>query len=219
MNITLQNSYRWKIFDPVEGSSIKITGDGTYEITLTKEQAEATAKGDGAQVLLIDIIDFGKAMQSVGTLEEDEDEKLKKTDMKVQAQLFVDGEEIAVNNSNIAVGDLEDNGRLRLQLHNQHSDDISAIDPTKVNPDSEVKIKFTLSGSGIGEEVELPEEPEEPETPEVPGGGDETPEVPTDKPKSNTLKIVLIILGSVAGAAIVVIGGVFGVKYFKNKKQ
>lgn len=206
----------WKVFDPIEGSSIRITGDGTYKITLTKEQAGATAKGQGAKVFLIDITDFGKAMQSVGTLEEDDNGDMKKTDLKVQIKVKVDGVEIAVNSSNIAVGDLENNGRLRLQLHNEYSDEISAIDPSKINPDSEITIEFTLSGSGIGEEVELPEEPE---TPEVPGGGDETPEVPTDKPKSNTGKIVLIILGSVAGAAIVVIGGVFGVKYFKNKKQ
>lgn len=202
----------WKVFDPIEGSAIRITGDGTYTIKLTKDQAAATAKGQGAKVFLIDITDFGKAMKSIGTLEEDENGKFRKTDLKVQMVVKVDGVEVSVNHSNITIGDLEDNGRLRIQLHNEYSEDLSAIDPTKINPDNEISIEFTLSGSGIGEKVDLPEEPEQPGEPEQP----EKPEEPeTPKEKSNTLAIVLGVVGSV-----VVIGGVlFGVKFYLNKKQ
>ena len=139
----------WEIFDPVEGGGVEVTGDGTYEIILTKAQAGGSVKATGAKVFLVDIEELGKAMMHLGTLNDDDE-----TDVEVTMQVFVDGVEVAVNKTKIAIGDLESKGRLRLELYNEYGPTIDnpAVNPELITPENEIKIIFTLSGTGIPQE-------------------------------------------------------------------
>ena len=111
----------------------------------------ATEKAQGAQVFLVDIQELGKAMVELGTLRENAAGELKDTDLKVAAKVFVDGKEVSVTQSRIVVGDLEGNGRLRIELYNAWgpSVDSPAINPAHIIPEDELRIEFTLTGTGI----------------------------------------------------------------------
>jgi hypothetical protein len=105
----------------------------------------------GAQVFLVDIQELGKAMVALGTLREDASGALRETDLKVTVKVFVDGEEVPVRQDRIVVGDIEGNGRLRIELYNAWgpTGDLPAIDPALITPENMLEIEFTLEGTGI----------------------------------------------------------------------
>lgn len=150
---------RWQVYNPGFSGDAAVTGDGTFSVYLKAQDLNdadsksvyATEKAQGAQVFLVDIQELGKAMVELGTLRENAAGELKDTDLKVAAKVFVDGKEVSVTQSRIVVGDLEGNGRLRIELYNAWgpSVDSPAINPAHIIPEDELRIEFTLTGTGI----------------------------------------------------------------------
>jgi hypothetical protein len=170
-----------------------VTGDGTYTVYIKGADFEATGKAVTAEVFLVDIIDLGEAMVHLGTLKEKAGGGLTDTDLEVTVKVFVDGVEVAVNNGNILKGDIEGNGRLRLELFNIHgtgTKDKPVVDPLLLEPETEIKVEFTLSGTGIEGEDTDPD-PVDPD--------------PTDPDEAPDLTWLWISLSSVAVVSIGVV--------------
>lgn len=150
---------RWQVYNPGFSGDAAVTGDGTFTVYLKAQDLNdaeatnvyATEKAQGAQVFLIDIEELGKALVALGTLRENAAGELKDTDVKVEVKVFVDGKEIQVTQNRIAIGDIEGNGRLRIELYNAWGPtvDTPAIDPAQITPEDELRIEFTLTGTGI----------------------------------------------------------------------
>ncbi|MGI6768557.1 MAG: hypothetical protein ACOX43_05705 [Bacilli bacterium] len=188
-----------------------VTGDGTYTVYIKAADFGWTEKAKTAQVFLIDIVDLGEAMVHLGTLKEAAAGGLTDTDLKVTVKVFVDGVEVQVNNSNIIVGDIEGNGRLRLELYNiwgSGTADKPVVNPELLEPESEIKVEFTLEGTGIDSEDPNGEDPngEDPNG-EDPNGEDPNGEDPSDVDDKDWLWL-WISLGVVA------LVGVGAVVYF-----
>ena len=153
----LDNS--WQNYNMGVGNEVQVTGDGVYEVSLTAEQVGATTKADpqdGALVFLVDIDGMGKAMKSVGTLRENDKEELKDTDAKVKVAIFVDGQKITSNSDNLVLGDIEGNGRFRIDISNAYDgsgtgiSENPACDTAALTPESEIKVVFSITGTGVG---------------------------------------------------------------------
>lgn len=150
---------RWQVYNPGISGDAAVTGDGTFSIYLKAQDLNdaednnvyATEKAQGAQVFLIDIQELGKAMVELGTLRENAAGELKDTDVQVAVKVFVDGKEVQVTQNRIVVGDLEGNGRLRIELYNAWGSTVDnpAIDPAHITPEDELRIELTLTGTGI----------------------------------------------------------------------
>jgi hypothetical protein len=150
---------RWQVYNPGYSGDTAVIGDGTFRVYLKAEDLNAAddakvfanGKAMGAQVFLVDIQELGKAMVALGTLREDASGALRETDLKVTVKVFVDGEEVPVRQDRIVVGDIEGNGRLRIELYNAWgpTGDLPAIDPALITPENMLEIEFTLEGTGI----------------------------------------------------------------------
>ena len=134
---------------------VLITGDGTYTVYIDStfgggnNGSAVTGTAVTPQVFLIDIIGFGDAMEFVGTMEEG---VVVAEDFSVTVQVWIDGTEITANNGRILKGDLESNGRLRLEFYNifgTGTETAPVVDPALLVPSQEVRVTFTLSGTGI----------------------------------------------------------------------
>lgn len=148
----------WQRFDPeldLAGDTL-ITGDGTYTVYLDStfgggnNGTAVTGAAVTPQVFLIDIIDFGNAMKSVDNL--DNDGVVTAEDFTVSVQVFIDGTEVSANSDRILYGDIEGNGRLRFELYNIYGTgtmDVPVVDPSLLVPATEIRVTFTISGSGI----------------------------------------------------------------------
>ena len=151
----------WQNFNMGVGNEVSVTGDGVYEVSLTAEQVGAASKAEpqeGALVFLVDIDGMGKAMKSVGTLRANDKDELKDTDAKVRVAIFVDGEKITSNSDNLVLGDIEGNGRFRIDISNAYDGSGTGIgenpacDTAALTPEKEIKVVFSITGSGVGTE-------------------------------------------------------------------
>ena len=149
----------WQNFNPGVGTEASVTGDGVFEVAIKAEDVNATAKAEpqaGALVFLVDIQDLGKAMQSVGTLRANDKDELKDTDAKVKFAVFVDGKRITTNSDNLVIGDIEGNGRLRIDISNAYDGSGTGIgenpacDTDALTPEKEIRVVFAISGTGVG---------------------------------------------------------------------
>ena len=149
----------WQNFNMGVGNEVSVTGDGVYEVSLTAEQVAATTKAepqDGALVFLVDIDGMGKAMKSVGTLRANDKDELKETDAKVRIAVFVDGKKITSNSDMLVLGDIEGNGRFRIDISNAYDgsgtgmSEAPAVDCAALTPEKEIKVVFSISGTGVG---------------------------------------------------------------------
>ena len=150
----------WQNYNPGVGTEASVTGDGVYEVAIKAEDVNAVGKKAepqaGALVFLVDIQEIGKAMQSVGTLRANDKDELKDTDAKVKFAVFVDGQRITTNSDSLVLGDIEGNGRLRIDISNAYDGSGTGIgenpacDTAALTPEKEVRVVFAISGTGVG---------------------------------------------------------------------
>ncbi|MCD7766382.1 MAG: hypothetical protein LUH53_07715 [Lachnospiraceae bacterium] len=151
----------WENYDQGVGTECEVYGDGIYEVSLTAEQCGAAAQADPdetAVVFLVDITDLGTAMVAAGTLTEADDESLTVTDAVAKVAVYVDGERVASKSDNIVLGDIEGNGRLRIDLLNVYdgsgTDANPVVQAALLTPAEEIKVVFSLSGTGLNSDAD-----------------------------------------------------------------
>jgi LPXTG-motif cell wall-anchored protein len=198
----------WQSYAPGKSGDTKVTGDGTYTVYLKASDIGATGKATKGQVFLIDIEQLGEAMFAIGTLREDPSKKdaLVLSDLEVSIRVWIDGKEVEANSAKILTGDLEGNKRLRLEFYNvwgSGTADNPVVMPELLTPQDEIKVEFTLKGTGIkdgkviGESVEPVTEPTTVAVTEV-------VEVAAQaESSSNATLIVIAIIAVLAGGAFV----------------
>ena len=238
----LDNS--WQNYNMGVGNEVQVTGDGVYEVSLTAEQVGATTKADpqdGALVFLVDIDGMGKAMKSVGTLRENDKEELKDTDAKVKVAIFVDGQKITSNSDNLVLGDIEGNGRFRIDISNAYDgsgtgiSENPACDTAALTPSSEIKVVFSISGTGVGTAgdtdldaylaanglVEADTEATTEAVTEATDKKDDTTEAGKADEKKDDKKDSLSggVIAAIIGGVVVVLGAICGIFMSKKKKD
>ena len=156
--------------------NVDVTADGTYTVSTggfmfededTAEMVPATATG--VTVFCVDIDGLATAMNAgkdaVG-YDECETGKDKQafaeaagisvTDVIVTTK-NADGTttDIAVDQDNVIFGDIEGNGKIRIEIYNAYGDTVNAapIDPTTVTFDDTMSVTFTISGIGGGSDA------------------------------------------------------------------
>lgn len=203
----------WESYASGTPGDTKVTGDGTYTVFLKASDVGATGKATEGQVFLIDIEQLGVAMKEIGTLTEDpnKEDSFTITDLQVAIKVWVDGQEVKSDASKILKGDIEGNGRFRLELYNAWGTgtaDMPVVTPDLLTPADEIKVEFTLTGTGIKDGKLIGEATSEEPTTEA------TTEAPTEAVKEETGDSTMIIL--IAVGAIILIAAVF---VLKNKKK
>lgn len=149
-----------------------VTGDGTYTVAVqgfqfededTAEMVPATA--EGVTVFCVDIADLaadlgvGKgsdAYEALGSSATAADKMALVKDAGIEISDVVitttnsDGTEtnIAVDESKLIYGDIEGNGKIRLEIYNAYGDTSkdAPIDPASVVFDDSMKVTFTITG-------------------------------------------------------------------------
>ncbi|MDD4184520.1 MAG: hypothetical protein PHI01_03830 [Candidatus Izemoplasmatales bacterium] len=137
----------WESYAAGTSGDCSVIGDGVYEVSLSATDIEATGQAVAGQVFLVDIEGLGKAMRFLETMDDENN-----TDLVVEVRVFVDGTEVTANNSNILVGDIEGNDRLRLELYNEYGTgtmESPVVAPELLTPASEIVVWFKLVGTGL----------------------------------------------------------------------
>lgn len=213
----------------------EVTKDGTYTVSIadikassidedTGDEVMAAVQGEGAVVFNVDIADLGTALGIGKDCEGYDDlktgaEKMEFAKSKgvnvtdVKLTQVKDGEttEVAVDSSKILFGDIEGNGKLRIELYNEYGD-TKADAPLNVSDiffNEKLEVTFTISGiDAILGGNETPDDTTAPADTEAPAT-----EAPTtgDSTKDNTNTGVEGV-AAVAGVAIVAAGAVIVAK-------
>lgn len=150
-----------------------VTGDGTYTVSVSgfewedEDTAEMVpATGTGATVFCVDIdglanaLGCGKDAEGYDALETAADKMafaqatgLKISDVVITAT-NTDGTstDIAVDESKLYYGDIEGNGKIRLEIYNAYGDTSkdAPIDAAGFSFDDSLSVTFTVSGTGMG---------------------------------------------------------------------
>lgn len=149
--------WTWENLKPgLEGDTV-VMGDGVYEVYITKEMlpADKTAEDPtDASVLNVDITDLGAAMGEIGTIYSSTEAG---TQLEVAVAIFVDGERVAVRNDRLIYGDIENNKKLRIEIYNVYGSgtmEVSPINPEEITPKQELRVVFSLKGTGFNTEAE-----------------------------------------------------------------
>lgn len=151
-----------------------VTGDGTYTVSIsgfewedeeTAEMVPATA--NGATVFCVDIdglanaLGCGKDAEGYEGLETSAEKMalaqatgLTISDVVITAT-STDGTttDIAVDESKLYYGDIEGNGKIRLEIYNAYGETSkdAPIDPAGFSFDDTLSVTFTISGTGMGD--------------------------------------------------------------------
>ncbi len=201
----------WTKYEPGTPGDTKVIGDGTYTVYLKAADIGATGQATEGQVFLVDIEELGRAMVELGTLRESDTGALTDTDATVSVEVYVDGKKVNSKNSNILTGDIEGNGRFRIELYNvwgSGTADNPVVMPDLLTPADEIKVIFTLQGTGLNTGAAVPEETPV-STPEATPVAAEV-EVVDEGGMSTGLIIGIVVV------AVVIIGGVL---FFILKKK
>ena len=131
-------------------TAISVDGYGTHSIKANVESFS------GLMVFCVDIADLGADLGVESTDDVHYDmSKITVKDVKV----LVDGAEVAVDNSKILWGDVEANGKLRIEIYNEYGDtkDNSPIDKNIAG--SSLEVQFTLEPVSAGTDAPAVTEP------------------------------------------------------------
>lgn len=204
----------WESYSSGTPGDTKVTGDGTYTVYLKASDIGATGKATEGQVFLIDIEQLGVAMKEIGTLTEDpnKEDSFTITDLQVAIKVWIDGQEVKSDSSRILKGDIEGNGRLRLEFYNAWGSgtaDMPVVSPDLLTPAEEIKVEFTLTGTGIKDGKLIGEAAAEAPTTEA--TTEAATEVVKEEAGSSNVMIFIAI-----GAIVLIAGAVF---VLKNKKK
>lgn len=212
----------------------EVTKDGTYTVSIadikasavdeeTGEETMGAVQGEGAVVFNVDIADLGTALGIGKDCEGYDDLKtgaekmefakskgINVTDVKLTQVKDGETTEVAVDSSKILFGDIEGNGKFRIELYNEYGD-TKADAPLKVSDiffNEKLEVTFTISGiDAILGGNTTPDETDAPATDapatDAPTTGD------SSKPNSNT---GVEGVAAVAGVAIVAAGAVIVAK-------
>lgn len=143
----------------MDETAITVTGDGTYTIDTALDGFS------GITVFTIEIDELGTDLGVVHT--EDNPYDMSKCTIK-DVKVTVDGAEVAVDNSKILWGDVEENGRVRVEIYNEYgkTKDDPGID--KSISGTTLSVTFTIEGINAGlsadTQAEAPAETEAPAT-------------------------------------------------------
>lgn len=180
------DSWAWGVWSAAEfpAGTTDVTTDGTYTVFVdnTVETAnyvdEETgdlipAIAEGAMVFCVDIDglskDYGFETAGVDGMNTTADKMalcnaagVYVTDVKVTTY-NTDGSstDIAVDQSKVLYGDIEGNGKLRIEIQNEYgeSKDNPCIDKSTISFDEKIAVTFTISGLGSAAEEAPAEEP------------------------------------------------------------
>lgn len=212
----------------------EVTKDGTYTVSIadikastvdedTGEETMGAVQGEGAVVFNVDIADLGTAlgfgkdcdgydknMSAAEKMELAKSKGVNVTDVKITQVKDGETTEIAVDSSKVLFGDIEGNGKLRIELYNEYGD-TKADPPLKTSDiffNEGLSVTFTISGiDAILGGNTTPDETDAPATDapatDAPTTGD------SSKPNSNT---GVEGVAAVAGVAIVAAGAVIVAK-------
>lgn len=201
------------------GTDAKITGDGTYTVSFSAEQAGSSVPGLGVQVLCVDIrglaADIGAGSAGVDTAVDGASKKQIAVDKGLiisDVTVKADDYEYAIPADKLLYGDIEGNGNIRIEIYNPGGGGETA------NPESafyieefatalasaeynEMSVTFTVSGLD-GETATEPEAPADPE-PEAPA--DPEPEAPAEPeaPSGTGLAGIALVGLALSGASVV----------------
>ena len=218
----------------------EVTKDGTYTVSIadikasgvdeeTGEETMGAVQGEGAVVFNVDIADLGTALGIGKDCEGYDDLKtgaekmefakskgVNVTDVKISQTKDGETTEVAVDSSKILFGDIEGNGKLRVELYNDFGD-TKADAPLKVSDiffNEKLEVTFTISGIDaiLNGGSTTPDETDAPAT-DAPATDAPATEAPTagDSTKDNTNTGVEGV-AAVAGVAIVAAGAVIVAK-------
>lgn len=185
--------------------NVDVTADGTYTVTTfgfeledeeTGEMVPATA--NGAVVFCVDIADLAadkgagkgsEAYEALGSSATAADKMAvaKAAGIEVSDVVITtsnsDGSttDIAVDQSKILFGDIEGNGKIRIEIYNEYGDSKNdpSIDPSTISFDDAISVTFTITGVSDAAEApaETPADTETPaETPAAPAGDKGSPD-------------------------------------------
>lgn len=213
----------------------EVTKDGTYTVSIadikasavdeeTGEETMAAVTAEGAMVFNVDIADLGTAlgfgkdcegydknMSAAEKMELAKSKGVNVTDVKITQVKDGETTEVAVDSSKILFGDIEGNGKLRIELYNEYGDTKNDA-PLKVSDiyfNEGLNVTFTISGIDaiLNGGSTTPDETDAPATDapatDAPTTGD------SSKPNSNT---GVEGVAAVAGVAVVAAGAVIVAK-------
>jgi hypothetical protein len=144
--------WTWENLKPGTAGDTVVLGDGVYEVFISKETLpeDKTAEDPtGASVFNIDITDLGAAMSEIGTVYSSKEAG---NQLEVAIAVFVDNERVEVRNDRLIYGDIENNKKLRIEIYNVYGTgtmDLSPIAPEKITPKQELRVVFSLKGTGF----------------------------------------------------------------------
>ena len=217
----------------------EVTKDGTYTVSVadikasavdeeTGEETMAAVTAEGAMVFNVDIVDLAKDLGIGADAEGYDDLKtgaekmefakskgVNVTDVKITQVKDGETTEVAVDSSKILFGDIEGNGKLRIELYNEYGDTKNDA-PLKVSDlffNEKLEVTFTISGiDAILGGNTTPDETDAPAT-DAPATDAPATDAPTagDSTKDNTNTGVEGV-AAVAGVAIVAAGAVIVAK-------
>ena len=179
------DSWAWGVWSAAEfpAGTTDVTGDGTYTVFVdnTVETANYTdeetgelvpAVANGAMVFCVDIDglakDYGFETAGVDGMDTAADKRalcneagVTVSDVKVTTY-NTDGTstDIAVDQSKVLYGDIEGNGKLRIEIQNEYGDSLNdpCIDKSTISFDKKIAVTFTISGLGGAAAEETVEE-------------------------------------------------------------
>ena len=217
----------------------EVTKDGTYTVSVadikasavdeeTGEETMAAVTAEGAMVFNVDIVDLAKDLGIGADAEGYDDLKtgaekmefakskgVNVTDVKITQVKDGETTEVAVDSNKILFGDIEGNGKLRIELYNEYGDTKNDA-PLKVSDlffNEKLEVTFTISGiDAILGGNTTPDETDAPAT-DAPSTDAPATDAPTagDSTKDNTNTGVEGV-AAVAGVAIVAAGAVIVAK-------
>lgn len=137
----------------LESATARITGDGTYSVVLNAEEVggDGATPASGAMVFCVDILNLAKICNINDVTVSD-------------VKILCDGENFKISDDDeIIVGDIEENGNLRIELYNEYGDTINTqpIDPEALSFAKTLEVQFTISGIVFGTTTPAPEAEEE----------------------------------------------------------
>lgn len=118
----------WSVQEWGDNAQTTVTGPGTYSVSFN-------GAATNAFVFVVDIEGAGAAFAAAG---------IELTALTVT----VDGVDIPVDVSKVATGDLENNGKFRIEIYNEYGSTKAdpPVDPAAVNFAENLTVTFTLSG-------------------------------------------------------------------------
>ena len=170
-------NWAWGNWDAASfpAGNCNVEGDGTYTVYVDSSMESALVEDEetgelvvpvatGAQVFCVDIDGLATAMNAGKDAEGYDDCKtgadkmafakaagVEISDVKVTTTNS-DGTttDVAVNQDNVIFGDIEGNGKIRIEIFNAYGDTVNnpAVDVADINFDEKIAVTFTVSGIG-----------------------------------------------------------------------